>query len=150
MTESNTPQGTGLSQAQNAISAMLAPPVDNAPELDALQAENTEVVDEAEMLDDADEEQSLDAEAGDLDGDEYEDENQDQSQDFDIMATTIDVDGEEITVEGLKSGFLRQRDYTRKTQALSEERNAFTGQVAELDRERAQYAEMLPRLAQQI
>jgi len=151
MTESNTPQGTGLSQAQNAISAMLAPSQeDNAPEADALQAEDTEIVDEAEMLDDADEEQSLDAEAGDLDGDEYEDEDQNQSQDFDIMATTIDVDGEEITVEGLKSGFLRQRDYTRKTQALSEERNAFTGQVAELDRERAQYAEMLPQLAQQI
>jgi len=151
MTESNTPNGIGLSQAQNAISAMMAPSQeDNAPEADALQAEDAEIVDEAEMLDDAAEEQSLEAEDSDLDGDEYEDEDQNQSQDFDIMATTVDVDGEEITVEGLKSGFLRQRDYTRKTQALSEERNAFTGQVAELDRERAQYAELLPQIAQQI
>jgi len=150
MTESNTPRGIGLSQAQNAISAMMAPPVDNAPEADALQAEDTEIVEEAEMLDDANEEQSLDAEDGDLDGEEYESEDQDQSQDFDIMSAKVDVDGEEITVEEVKSGYLRQRDYTRKTQALAEERNAFTGQVAELDRERAQYAELLPQIAQQI
>ena len=150
MTESNTPQGIGLSQAQHAISAMMAPPVDNAPEADALQAEDTEIVDDAEMLDDAGEEQSLDAEDGDLDGEEYESEDQDQSQDFDIMSAKVDVDGEEITVEEVKSGYLRQRDYTRKTQALAEERNAFTGQVAELDRERAQYAELLPQIAQQI
>lgn len=149
MTESNTPRGIGLSQAQNAISAMMAPSQeDNAPEVDALEAEDTEYVDEVEMLDDADEEQSFDAEDGDLDDEEDEDEDQDQS--GDILSATVEVDGEEITVEEVRNGYLRQRDYTRKTQALSEERNALTGQITELDRERAQYAEMLPRLAQQI
>ena len=149
MTESNTPRGIGLSQAQNAISAMMAPSQeDNAPEVDALEAEDTEYVDEVEMLDDADEEQSFDAEDGDLDDEEDEDEDQDQS--GDILLATVEVDGEEITVEEVRNGYLRQRDYTRKTQALSEERNALTGQITELDRERAQYAEMLPRLAQQI
>jgi len=149
MTESNTPNGIGLSQAQHAISAMMAPSQeDNAPEADALQAEDTEIVDDAEMLDDANEEQSLDAEDSDLDGEEYEEEDQDQSDD--ILSATVEVDGEEITVEEVRNGYLRHRDYTRKTQALAEERNAFTGQVAELDRERAQYAELLPQIAQQI
>ena len=54
MADNNTPQGIGLSQAQNAISAMMAPSQeDNAPEADALQVEDTEYVEEAEMSDDA-------------------------------------------------------------------------------------------------
>lgn len=148
MAENNTPNGIGLSEAQNAISAMMAPQEDNATEVDA-QAEETEVL-EAEMLDEEEGEETPEAEASDL-GDEdetYEDD--DTSQDFDIMAAAVEVNGEEKTVEELKSGYLRQQDYTRKTQALSEEKKAFAEQVAAVDQERAQYAEALPMLAQQI
>tara|TARA_R110002153_G_scaffold43378_2_gene122622 strand:+ start:1249 stop:2256 length:1008 start_codon:yes stop_codon:yes gene_type:complete len=149
MTESNTPNGIGLSQAQNAISAMMAPSQeDNAPEADALQAEDAEIVDEAEMLDDATEEQSLEAEDSDLEGEDDADD--DQGQSYDVLSATVEVDGEEITVEEVRNGYLRQRDYTRKTQALAEEKNALSGQITELDRERAQYAELLPQIAQQI
>lgn len=148
MAENNTPNGIGLSEAQNAISAMMAPQVDNATEVDA-QAEETEVL-EAEMLDEEEGEETPEVEASDLDDEDEADEGDDTSQDFDIMAAAVEVNGEEKTVEELKSGYLRQQDYTRKTQALSEEKKVFAEQVAAVDQERAQYAEALPMLAQQI
>ena len=148
MAENNTPNGIGLSEAKNAISAMMAPVEDNATEVDA-QAEETEVL-EAEMLDDAEGEETPEVEASDLDDEDETYEDDDTSQDFDIMAAAVEVNGEEKTVEELRSGYLRQQDYTRKTQALSEEKKAFAEQVAAVDQERAQYAEALPMLAQQI
>lgn len=151
MADNNTPQGIGLSEAQNAISAMMAPSQeDNAPEADARQVEDTEYVEEAEMSDDAGEEQSFDAEADDLEGEEIEDEDQDQSQEIDILAATVEADGEEITVEEARNGYLRQRDYTRKTQALAEKTKEVSAVQSELDRERAQYSQLLPQLAEQL
>lgn len=148
MAENNTPNGIGLSEAQNAISAMMAPQEDNAAEVDA-QVEEADQVDEAEMFDDA-EGESHEAEASDLDDEDETYEDDDTSQDFDIMAAQVEVNGEEKTVEELKSGYLRQQDYTRKTQALSEEKKEFSEVQAAVLQERAQYAEALPMLAQQI
>ena len=149
MAENNTPQGIGLSAAQTAISAMMATSQeDNAIEVDA-QVEEADQVDEAEMFDDA-EGESHEAEANDLDDEDETYEDDDTSQDFDIMAAQVEVNGEEKTVEELKSGYLRQQDYTRKTQALSEEKKAFSEVEAAVLQERAQYAEALPMLAQQI
>jgi hypothetical protein len=148
MAENNTPNGIGLSEAQTAISAMMAPQEDNVTEVDA-QAEETEVL-EAEMLDEEEGEETPEVEASDLGDEDEADEGDDTSQDFDIMAAAVEVNGEEKTVEELKSGYLRQQDYTRKTQALSEEKKVFAEQVAAVDQERAQYAEVLPMLAQQI
>ena len=149
MSDTSNPQGTDLYTAQNAISAMLAPQEDTATETDALEAE-AEVVEEEIIEDEA--EQSEDVEMADednLDDEEYDEEG-DDDQSFDILAATVEVDGEEITVEELKRGHLRQRDYTRKTQALSEERQALEGQQAEIERERMQYAQLLPQLRQRI
>ena len=35
---------------------------------------------------------------------------------------TVEIDGKEVTIEELKNGYLRQADYTRKTQELSNQR----------------------------
>lgn len=149
MAENNTPKGIGLSAAQTAISAMMAPSQeDNATEVDA-QVEEADQVDEAEMFDDA-EGESHEAEANDLDDEDETYEGDDTSEEFDIMAAQVEVNGEKKTVEELKSGYLRQQDYTRKTQALSEEKKAFSEVTAAVLQERAQYAEVLPMLAQQI
>jgi hypothetical protein len=148
MADINNPTGTDLYTAQSAISQMLAPEEDTAATTDALQAEE-EVIeevteDEAEMSEDAE-----GYSEGDLDeGDEYEEGDDDQS--FDVLSATVDVDGEEITVEELKRGHLRQRDYTRKTQALAEERQVLESKMTEIERERAQYAQLLPQLKQRI
>jgi len=146
MADVNNPQGTDLYSAQDAIRAMLAPQEDTAEATDALEAEGEEIEDdqqlEAEMSEDEYAEDELDDELDEDDGDE------DQS--FDLMSATVEVDGEEITVEELKRGHLRQRDYTRKTQELAELRKGFEAEQSEIERERAQYAQLLPALRQRI
>lgn len=148
MADNSNPQGTDLYTAQNAISAMLAPQEDNAAATDALEPEFEEVEetfdDEGEMPEEVEA-----ADDGALDDEEY-DEDGDDDQSFDILAATVEVEGEEITVEELKRGHLRQRDYTRKTQALAEERKTMQAQQAEIERERMQYAQLLPQLRQRI
>ena len=107
MSELNNPQGNDLQSAQNAIRQLLTPEEDNVTEPNALEAEETqeEVVEEAEM---PEEEVSLEeAEPeGELEVEEEAEELEDQS--FDILAHTVEVDGEEITVEELRRGNLRQ------------------------------------------
>lgn len=147
MADVNTPQGTDLYSAQDAIRAMLAPQEDTAEATDALETEGEEIEEydqepEVEMSEADDAEDDLDDEADEDDGDD------DQS--FDILAAKVEVDGEEITVEELKRGHLRQRDYTRKTQELAEMRKHFEAEQSEIERERAQYAQLLPALQQRI
>ncbi len=147
MSEANNPLGTDLNTAQNAIRDMIAPQEDNVTDTEALEAEPVEeFTDEAEMP----EEQQF--EEQEPEGDfEYEDEADEQGDaSFDILAATVEVDGEEITVEELKRGNLRHRDYTRKTQELAEVRREMTAQAEEIERERAQYAQMLPALQERL
>jgi hypothetical protein len=148
MSEANNPLGTDLNTAQNAIRDMIAPQEDNVTDTEALEAEAVEA--EAEMPEDAEEySQEYEAEPeGDF---EYEDEADEQGDaSFDILAATVEVDGEEITVEELKRGNLRHRDYTRKTQELAEARREMATQAEEIERERAQYAQMLPALQERL
>ena len=145
MSEGNNPLGTDLNTAQNAIRAMIAPEEENATEPDALEAEAVEeFAEEAEMP----EEYSEEYDEGDLEVEGEADEQDDAA--FDVLSATVEVDGEEITVEELKRGNLRQRDYTRKTQELAETRRMMEEQAQEIERERAQYAQMLPALQQRI
>ncbi len=46
---------------------------------------------------------------------------------------TFDVDGETLTLQELKLGHLRMSDYTRKTQAVSEQRKALEAQSSETE-----------------
>jgi hypothetical protein len=147
MSEANNPLGTDLNTAQNAIRDMIAPQEDNVTDTEALEAEPVEeITDEAEMP----EEQQLEEQEPEGDH-EYEDEADEQGDaSFDILAATVEVDGEEITVEELKRGNLRHRDYTRKTQELAEARREMAAQYEEIERERAQYAQMLPALQERL
>ena len=148
MSEANNPLGTDLNTAQNAIRDMIAPQEDNVTDTEALEVEAVEA--EAEMPEDAEEySQEYDAEyEGDRESEDEADEQGDAS--FDILAATVEVDGEEITVEELKRGNLRHRDYTRKTQELAEARREMAAQAEEIERERAQYAQMLPALQERL
>ena len=150
MSEANTPQGTDLNTAQNAIRDLMRPTEDNATEPEALEVEAVEA--EAEMPEEAEEyEQEYASEdEGDL-GDEGETDTEEQEDaSFDILAATVEVDGEEITVDELRRGNLRHRDYTRKTQELAEARKEMEAQYSEIERERAQYAQMLPALEERL
>jgi hypothetical protein len=148
MSEANNPLGTDLQTAQNAIRAMLAPEEDTVTEPDALEAEAVEA--EAEMPEDAEEydQEYASEDEGDFEAEEDAGEQDDAS--FDLLSATVEVDGEEITVEELKRGNLRQRDYTRKTQELAEARKTLEANYEEIQRERAQYAQMLPALQERL
>lgn len=153
MAENSNPQGTDLYSAQNAIRAMLAPEEDNAAATDALEAETTEeVVEEAEASEEmeATEEDNSVVEGSEEELETEEDGESSEDESFDILGATVEVDGEEITVEELKAANLRQRDYTRKTQELAEQRKTLEAQYSEIERERAQYAQMLPALQQRL
>lgn len=153
MSEANNPKGTDLNTARNAIKALLTPQEDTVTEEQvALETEATEVeqveeqveqpVEEVEMSEDAQApEDDLEVEA---EAEEFEDTS------LDILGQVVEVDGEEITVEELRRGNLRQRDYTRKTQELAEYRKSVEAQATEMERERAQYAQMLPALQERL
>ena len=153
MSDNSTPQGTDLYSAQNAIRSMLAPEEDNVTTDDALEAEAAQV-DEAEMPDGQEEEYEAQADNSPVEGSEsdLDDEDDDAGDQYGTLdlSTTLEVDGEEITIEELRSGHLRQKDYTRKTQELAEHRKAVEAKDHEMDRERAEYAQLLPALAERI
>lgn len=149
MADNNNPRGIGLSDAQNAISAMLAPQVDTAEETDALQTEaEGQPEAEVEMVDDQVDNSFVDGSETDLDDEDGYEEADGQS--FDVLSAIVEIDGEEMTVEELRKGNLRQRDYTRKTQELAEARKAMEAQNQAIEQERLQYAQLLPALAQRI
>ena len=136
MSENNTPNGIDLGTAQNSIMDMIAPKEDTASEPEALEAEAEEVIEaEAEMPEEEATDEEVDTD-GELEATEEAEELEDES--IDILAQTVEVEGEEITVEELKRGNLRQRDYTRKTQELAEVRKDIEAQFAEVTRERQQ------------
>lgn len=151
--EGSEPQDMGASvgSAQQIIADMLAPPEEKAEQV-------SETVDESlegEVLEDDAEyeeaEEALDSEDDDidLDDDEYEQEEVDEP----VADTfTVKVAGEEVEVglEELKNGYSRQADYTKKAQALAEERKQFTQDKDAVLLERQQYAQLLGALQQQL
>jgi len=144
----NPQGGIGLHEATLAISQLLGPDEDNQEETEALDQETDR--DEAEYDDE-----------GDAPEDEYDDESEldeedgeeEASQELpDDLTVKVKVDGEEmeVTLAELRNGYSRTSDYTRKAQALAEERKAFQSEAETIRQERAQYAELLPLLQQQL
>jgi hypothetical protein len=88
--------------------------------------EATEEEDSEESEDDEDEaeESEEDIEASD------DQEDEDSEEEDPASKILFSVDGEDVTLEEAQRGYLRQADYTQKTQALAEARNEL-GQVAE-------------------
>ena len=153
MAENNNPLRTDLYSAQNAIRAILAPEEDNAAATDALETETTdEVVEEVEASEEtgATEEDNSVVEGSEEELEVEEDAESSEDESFDILGAIVEVDGEEITVQELKAANLRQRDYTRKTQELAEQRKAIEAKELEIEGERAQYNQLLPALKERL
>jgi len=148
----NPDTGIGLHEATLAISKMLGPEEDNQGETEALDPETGEAEEDYEgevEADDGEDEAEYDDEA-ELDEEDGEEE---ASQELpDDVTVKVKVDGEEVevTLAELRNGYSRTSDYTRKAQALAEERKAFQGEAETIRQERAQYAELLPLLQQQL
>lgn len=143
MSDNSTPQGTDLQSAQDAIRAMMAPLEDNATGEDAPVEEATEG-EEYEAQAEYDEPEADDGEYAE--GDDVED------PDEQANLYTVKVNGQEVQVslDELLNGYSRQSDYTRKSQEIAERRKAIDAMEAEISAERAQYAELLPRMRDQL
>jgi hypothetical protein len=161
--DTSADSGTGMtvSQAASVFSSILdredGTPASEKPKK---QAEADEPSDEeAHASDDADEtpnEAEAD-EAEDEDGAAEEDGSEDEEEDEaatlpDTAEVTVEIDGKatKVTVQELRNGYLRQSDYTRKTQQLAEQRKALEPEFHAVREERAHYAAILPALAQQL
>ena len=118
-------------------SAEQSTPVDSPESLDPIQRlnaileseteqpegeEESEDQEESQDSDSVDQEFEQDADESDA-VEEVEEDPTDDSEE-ETVAETFDVDGESLTIEELKLGWLRQSDYTKKTQTLSEGRKA--------------------------
>ena len=149
----NPDMGNGsLASAQLAIAGMLAPQEDNAEVSSTttdIESEDLESTGEAYEDAEIEESEDFDSEEDvDLDDDEEELE----QEEGDANTFTVKVAGEEVEVDldELKSGYSRQSDYTKKAQALSEERKNFEQDRDAVLLERQQYSQLLGALQQQL
>jgi len=141
--------GIGLHEATLAIDQLLGPEEDTQDEAEAQEPEEAQ---DEEVETDAEEYEAEDEdEASELDDEDNAEEVIEQELPDDLTIKVKD-DGKEIevTLDELRKGYSRYSDYTRKTQALAEERKAFQSEAEAIRMERAQYAELLPALKAQI
>jgi hypothetical protein len=152
MSEANTPQGTG-DQPMSSTDAVdaLAGLLDSQ---DAAPEEHDETPDEGQAPEEAEVEAEAEAEPDDgeqSDDDEADDGEIEASEETEEEVTPevgeIEIDGERITLEEVKKGYLRQKDYTQKTQELSELRKSEAQRIQALEAERQRYAERIEQLS---
>jgi hypothetical protein len=143
--------GASVGSAQQIIADMLGSPEDKTDQVSETVDESLEgeVFEDDAEYEEADE--ALDSEDDDidLDDDEYE---QEEEAEPAAETFTVKVAGEEVEVglDELKNGYSRQADYTKKAQALAEERKQFTQDRDAVLLERQQYAQLLGALQQQL
>lgn len=141
--------GIGLHEATLAIDQLLGPEEDTQDEAEAQEPELAQ--DDAEEVDAEEYSEEAEDEPSDPDEEDSDEEVIEQELPEDLTVK-VKLDGEEVevTLDELRKGYSRYSDYTRKTQALAEERKAFQSEAEAIRVERAQYAELLPVLKSQI
>lgn len=141
-----TSESTGsISEAASAFEAILSGEADKTDKPEEEEAAQ----DELEASETAD-----DAEAEDSEDESSDDEAEDKADEDKPAETviTLEIDGQEVkfTQDELKSSVLRQADYTRKTQALAEERKQFQSVVEQAQEQEKVYAQLLPVMVQRM
>lgn len=139
-------QAMTAAQAANAIESMLSGDGDQQEDeatQDESQDESEQVEDEVEEVED---DSDYDDEADESDEDVDEDETEDKQQ------FTVKIDGKDVAVslDELQKGYSRTEDYTRKTQALAQERKTAQAELEQVRTERSQYAQLLGALQEQL
>ena len=145
MTNNAKPIGlqTNLEQTEQSFESFLTP--NEQPENEIEEQATEELVNEEEIIEDDEpfEEELEAAEEDEPQEDQVEEEESEQPQLY-----TIKVDGEEtqVTLEELQNGYSRQRDYTRKTQELAQQRKAIEAKQQEVSQKDAIYSQLLPKM----
>jgi hypothetical protein len=109
-------------------------PIPEEPEPEAETEEETEEETEAE---EAQEEGETEA---DEDAEEESEEQAEEETPKYVTEGLVEIDGEDVDIQELKQGHLRQQDYTRKTQQVAEDRKA-------AEQQRQQYESQLNALS---
>ena len=149
MTNNAKPIGlqTNLEQTEQSFESFLTP--NEQPENEIEEQATEELVNEEEIIEDDEpyEEELEAAEEDEPQEDQVEEEESEQPQLY-----TIKVDGEEteVTLEELQNGYSRQRDYTRKTQELAQQRKAIEAKYQEVSQKDAIYSQLLPKMEETL
>lgn len=115
---------------------------------DPTDDEAEEADDEGEEEDEGDEGQESEDEESEDESDEDGEEPDEEDEEEPVYAVTVDGQEMEVPLSELVKGYSRTADYTRKTQALAEERKTFQTEAGELRGMREQYALGLQQLGQ--
>ena len=133
MSEEQTATPDSTEASGNDIIARLTAAMESPAEQTEKPEEEQEVVEEAtdEVIDESQEVKEDPTEESDEVEDPTE-ESEDESEDAPEYVTegNIEIDGESVSVEEIKLGYMRQSDYTKKTQAVAEQRKAAEDQTA--------------------
>jgi hypothetical protein len=143
MIDNSTPiLGNGTSNLDNGLSNMEAQLNAFDGILNPIEEESEEVVLEEEELEEDNEEQEVVE-------DEVEEEESEETETDDAEYYVVEIEGEqfEVTEQELLSGYQRQKDYTRKTQEVSEQRTKNDALNEQLSLERDGYIAQMEQIA---
>ena len=134
-------EATGLQQAENVFQSMLSGETDTQQQLDEQVPEEAEV--EAEDTE-------IEAESEEVEAEEDEQEEVEEQPD-DPQYHRVKLDGVEmeVTLDEMKSSYMRQQDYTKKTQAVAEQKKQLQADQEAAKNERLQYQQRVENLVQQ-
>lgn len=160
MTNSLTPSGTGFAEAATKFEALLAgsDPATQTPKAEAAPKDSEVFTTEPLAEDSEDETLNESAEQADEDSAEEEEatadvedgEEDDSKPEIQLVTVKIDGKEEQIPLEEAIRGYQRHADYSRSMNQVSQEKKALEAELAEIQTERAQYAELLTALESQL
>ena len=141
-------------EAQEALLKMTEPEGETPETEEAAPTEEEESTEETQ--DESLEEESEETEEAESEEEEVEEESEDTDEEPEAEADdTIVFEGQEYKIDDLVKGGLRQADYTRKTQALAEQRKGmeaaqqqYTAESQAVQAERQQYINALSQIIQ--
>ena len=141
-------------EAQEALLKMTEPEGETPETEEATPTEEEESTEETQ--DESLEEESEETEEAESEEEEVEEESEDTDEEPEVEADdTIVFEGQEYKIDDLVKGGLRQADYTRKTQALAEQRKGmeaaqqqYTAESQAVQAERQQYINALSQIIQ--
>lgn len=135
------PTGT-IAEAQEAILGLMDS--EETPEVEEAEPSEAEIPFEAS--------EETEEEGEEL---EAEEESEGEITDDEEAEFLFEVDGQELSADELRKGYLRQSDYTKKTQSLSEQRKEmesltqqYSSQLQQIQAERQQYIQHLQALSE--
>lgn len=154
---SNNEENGSLTPIQSVENAFLDALTPEEEKQEVQETEATEIAEE-EATQEIPEEETLEEseEETEEQSDEVETEDEEEEEP-ELYAVKIDGEDYQVSLDELKSGYSRQKDYTKKTQELAELRKVtenqgqdLNSQLTEISEEKALYSELLPKMKAMI